>query len=146
MWMLIRLSGRLLHALSSRLQLSAAEGGAYGHFEYLTGNFCDKAEWCSMASLPSQFRGHFETEGWGPYKCEGSRGADTVAMDDVQIDCTIYGLANNHILPGRLYHPVKCDINRRGDPLVGDMALRWVLKTVTGPGPARRRRWRAAIQ
>jgi hypothetical protein len=145
-WMLNRVSGRLLNALSSRFALSALEGGAYGHHEVLTGTFCDRAEWCSMTELPSQLQGHFITAGWGPYQCEGRRGTYTVASTKtvakkyVQVDCTVEGLAlqqsPNHVLPGRLYHPAKCDMDRRGDPGLGDMALRWAssgLKTVALP-------------
>lgn len=97
--------------------------GSFGHHEMLFSAFCHQSDWCKKAPIPERKVGVFVNGNWGNYFCNTSN------CDN----CTTLGLLRLHQLeypgssarPGRnqIFHPVKCQLDRCGSPVEGDLSL-----------------------
>jgi len=118
-WSGLRVSGDFATTMAQSME----EPGHMGHAEDITAAACMRLDWCRREQIPRQFIGFWRLGGGDITACS----AELQEMCPQCIPCTYESLAAQvpagQSMNNRLWHPVKCSLDKMGDPHVGDKAL-----------------------
>lgn len=120
-WSGMRVSGDFA---TTMIQSMREDPWHMGHAEDITAAACMRLDWCRLEQIPLLFIGFWTLGGGFPTSC-------SVELQDIIcpecIPCTLESLAaqvtTGQPMHGRLWHPVKCSLDKMGDPHVGEKAL-----------------------